>query len=49
MNDVRYIGLYVHQATISVAVLAWTGKLVMECELDTKAASPFPAGEEVQP
>ena len=31
MNDVKYIGLDVHQATISAAVLDSTGKLVMEC------------------
>ena len=38
MNDAKYIGLDVHQATISVAVLDSTGKLVMECILETKAA-----------
>ena len=30
MNSEKYIGLDVHQATISVAVLDSTGKLVME-------------------
>jgi len=30
MNDRKYIGLDVHQATISVAVLDSAGKLVME-------------------
>ena len=30
MNDAKYIGLGVHQATISVAVLDFAGKLVME-------------------
>ena len=39
MNDVKYIGLDVHQATISVAVLDSTGKLVMESVLETKAAT----------
>jgi hypothetical protein len=29
MNDAEYIGLDVHQATISVAVLDSAGKLVM--------------------
>jgi len=29
MNDAKYIGLDVHQATISAAVLGSTGKLVM--------------------
>jgi hypothetical protein len=38
MNDIKYIGLDVHQATISAAVLDSTGKLVMECVLETKAA-----------
>ena len=30
MNDDKYIGLDVHQATISVAVLDSVGKVVME-------------------
>src|SRR5215472_11812991 len=37
MNDAKYIGLDVHQATISVAVLYSIGKLVMEAVLETKA------------
>ena len=39
MNSEKYIGLGVHQATISVAVLDETGKLTMECILETKAAT----------
>ena len=39
MNDAKYIGLDVHQATISAAVLDASGKLVMESILETKAAS----------
>jgi transposase len=39
MNSEKYIGLDVHQATISVAVLDHSGKLVMECILETKAAT----------
>ena len=39
MNSEKYIGLDFHQATISVAVLDHTGKLVMECILETKAAT----------
>jgi hypothetical protein len=39
VNGEKYIGLDVHQATISVAVLDHTGKLVMECILKTKAAT----------
>jgi len=37
LNDAKYIGLDVHQATISVAVLDSAGKLVMEAILETKA------------
>jgi len=37
MNDAGYIGLDVHQATISVAVLDSTSQLVMEAILETKA------------
>ena len=36
MNDAKYIGLDVHQATISVAILDSAGKLVMEAILETK-------------
>ena len=36
-NDAKYIGLDVHQATISVAVLDSAGNLVMEAILETKA------------
>ena len=39
MNYAKYIGLYVHQATISVAVLDSTGHLVMESIIETKAAT----------
>ena len=39
MNDAKYIGLDVHQATISAAVLDSAGKLVMECVLETKATT----------
>ena len=39
MNDTKYIGLDVHQATISVAVLDGVGKLMMEAVLETKAAT----------
>src|ERR1700732_5632709 len=37
MNDAKYIGLDVHQATISVAVLDSAGNLVREAILETKA------------
>jgi hypothetical protein len=36
-NDAKYIGLDVHQATISVAILDSAGKLVMEAILETSA------------
>src|SRR5215469_1668648 len=39
MNIEKYIGLDVHQATISVAVLDHSGKVVMECILETKAST----------
>ncbi len=39
MNDAKYIGLDVHQATISVAVLDSTGKVVMEAIIETKAVT----------
>jgi transposase len=39
MNDAKYIGLDVHQATISAVVLDSTGKLVMESIIETKAAT----------
>src|ERR1700730_9647309 len=37
MNDAKYIGMDVHQATLSVAVLDAAGALVMEAILETKA------------
>lgn len=37
MNDANYIGLDVHQATISVTVLDAEGKSVKEAILETKA------------
>ena len=39
VNDEKYIGLDVHQATIVVAVMDSTGKLVMESILETEAAT----------
>ena len=39
MNPEKYIGMDVHQATISVAVMDSSGKLIMECILETKAAT----------
>src|SRR5438270_11215795 len=39
MSQEKYIGMDVHQATISVAVMDSRGKLIMECLLETKAAT----------
>jgi transposase len=39
MNQEKYIGMDVHRATISVAVMDSSGKLIMECILETKAAT----------
>jgi hypothetical protein len=39
MNEAKYIGLDVHQATISVSVLDSSGKLLMEAILETKATT----------
>jgi hypothetical protein len=33
MSQEKYIGMYVHQATLSVAVVDASGKLIMECLL----------------
>ena len=39
MSEDKYIGLDVHQASVSVAVLDRGGKLSMECVLETKAST----------
>ena len=39
MNDAKYIGFDVHEATISAAVPDCAGKLVMEAILETKAVT----------
>src|SRR6202047_2148367 len=39
MSSEKYIGLDVHQATISVAVMDSQGKLIMESMLETKAST----------
>src|SRR6202790_4125772 len=39
MNDAKYIGLDVHQATVSAVVLDSAGKILMESILETKAAT----------
>src|SRR5438445_9580946 len=37
MNRAKYIGTEVHKEAISIAVLDYPGKLVMECVIETKA------------
>ena len=37
MDNTKYIGMDVHKETISIAVLNSSGKLVMECIIETKA------------
>ena len=39
MNSIKYIGLDVHQSTISIAVLDADGKLVMQSVLAMHAAT----------
>ncbi len=39
MNDIKYIGMDVHKATIVIAVLNGDGKLIMESIIETKAAT----------
>jgi hypothetical protein len=39
MSSEKYIGLDVHQATISVAVMDSRGKVIMESILETKAST----------
>ena len=46
LNDVKYIGLDVHQATISAAVLDSAGKLLMESVVETKAATILQFGRQ---
>jgi hypothetical protein len=39
MTSTKYIGLDVHQESISIAVLNSAGKVVMECVIETKAST----------
>jgi hypothetical protein len=39
MDSRKYIGMDVHQASISIAVRDSAGKLVMESVIETKAAT----------
>jgi hypothetical protein len=37
-SNIKYIGLDVHQESISIAVRNAAGKIVMECVIETKAS-----------
>jgi transposase len=39
MNNQKYIGMDIHQASISIAVSDAAGKVLMECIIETKAAT----------
>ncbi len=39
MDNVKYIGMDVHKEAICIAVLNSSGKLVMECTIETKASA----------
>jgi len=39
MSQEKYIGMDVHQVTISAAVMNAQGKLLVECVLETKAST----------
>jgi hypothetical protein len=39
MDKAKYIGMDVHKEAISIAVLNTSGKLVMECTIETKAST----------
>src|SRR5258708_9952843 len=39
MDNRKYIGMEVHQASISIAVSDAAGKVLMECIIETKAAT----------
>ena len=45
MDSVKYIGMDVHKEAISLAVLNSSGKLVMECTIETKAITIFGLSE----
>ena len=44
MNQAKYIGMDVHQATISVAVIDSVGKLILESILETKDSTYLKVG-----
>src|ERR1700692_38702 len=38
MNDTKYIGMDVHRESISITVMNYAGKIVLECVIETKAS-----------
>jgi hypothetical protein len=38
MDSTKYMGMDVHMESISIAVMNATGKIVMECVIETKAS-----------
>ncbi len=39
MTSIKYIGMDVHKESISIAVLNFAGKVMMECVIETKAST----------
>jgi transposase len=39
MTSIKYIGMDVHKESISMAVMNFAGKVVMECVIETKAST----------
>jgi hypothetical protein len=39
MTSTKYIGMDVHKESISIAVLNFAGKVVMECVIESKAST----------
>jgi|SRR6185437_3769232 len=39
MNSTKYIGMEVHEESISIAVMNAAGKVVMECVIETKVST----------
>jgi len=42
MTSTKYIGMDVHKESISIAVLNFAGKVVMECVIETKIRGRLP-------
>ena len=46
MDSKKYIGMDVHQASISIAVMDATGKVVVESIIETKATTILESSED---